>query len=72
MEGRGEGACMSGQVSGFCVLKKSIKPEGVGLNHTHSSSYLSFIVPHTHREILNPEPGLGHLSHAEERGWKKL
>lgn len=68
----GRGACMSGQVSGFCVLKKSIKPEGVGLNHTHSSSCLSFIVPHTHTETLNPEPGLGHLSHAEERGWKKL
>lgn len=39
---------------------------------THTPPPTSHSSCHTHREILNPEPGLGHLSHAEERGWKKL
>lgn len=40
---------MSGQVSRFYALKKSIEPEGVGLNHTHSSFYLPFTLnTHTH------------------------
>lgn len=39
---------------------------------THTPPPASHSSCHTHTETLNPEPGLGHLSHAEERGWKKL
>lgn len=46
--GRRGQAGVSGQVSRFYALSKSIEPEGVGLNHTHSYLCLPFILEHTH------------------------
>lgn len=70
---------MSGQVSRFYALRKSIEPEGVDLNHTLRLLILTRArtctrtYTRTRAHTQNPEPGLATLLvPVQERHWKKL